>query len=38
MKGLKGEVKLVWGSRGWVEEDGEEVRKVCWEGGKRVLW
>ena len=33
MKAFKGDVKLVSGSTGWVEEHGEEVRKLCSEGG-----
>lgn len=38
MKAFKADVKLVSGSTGWLEEHGEEVRKLCSEGGKTLFW
>ena len=38
MKTFKAGVKLVSGSTGWLEEHGEEVRKLCTEGGKTLFW
>ena len=38
MKAFKAGVKLVSGSTGWLEEHGEEVRKLCTEGGKTLFW
>ena len=31
-------VKLVSGSTGWMEQHGEEVKKLCMEGGKTLFW
>ncbi len=31
-------VKLVSGSTGWLEEHGEEIRKLCTTGGKTLFW
>ena len=31
-------VKLVSGSTGWLDEHGEEVKKLCTEGGKTLFW
>ena len=31
-------VKVVSGSTGWMEEHGDEVRKMCTEGGKTLFW
>ncbi len=38
IKTFKAGVKLVSGSTGWVEEHGEEVKKLCTEGGKTLFW
>ena len=38
MEGLKNGVKVVWGRRGWMGEDGEEMGGVWEEEGKRLLW
>lgn len=38
MKAFKAGVKLVSGSTGWLEEHGEEVKKLCTEGGKTLFW
>ena len=38
MKTFKAGVKLVSGSTGWLEEHGEEVKKLCTEGGKTLFW
>ena len=38
IKTLKAGVKLVSGSTGWLEEHGEEVKKLCTEGGKTLFW
>lgn len=35
MKAFKAGVKLVSGSTGWMSEHGEEIKKLCTEGGKR---
>lgn len=34
MKAFKAGVKLVSGSTGWMAEHGEEIKKLCTEGGK----
>ena len=38
MKAFKADVKLVSGSTGWLEEHGEEVKRLCTEGGKTLFW
>ena len=38
MKAFKAGVKLVSGSTGWLEEHGEEVKRLCTEGGKTLFW
>ena len=38
IKTFKAGVKLVSGSTGWLEEHGEEVKKLCTEGGKTLFW
>ena len=38
MKTFAAGVKLVSGSTGWLEEHGEEVKKLCTEGGKTLVW
>ena len=38
MKCFKAGVKLVSGSTGWLEEHGEEVKRLCTEGGKTLFW
>ena len=38
MKTFKAGVKLVSGSTGWLEEHGEEVKKLCTEGGNTLFW
>ena len=38
MKTFAAGVKLVSGSTGWLEEHGEEVKKLCTEGGKTLFW
>lgn len=38
MKTFKAGVKLVSGSTGWLEEHGEEVKRLCTEGGKTLFW
>ena len=38
IKTFKAGVKLVSGSTGWVGEHGEEVKKLCTEGGKTLFW
>lgn len=38
IKTFKVGVKLVSGSTGWLEEHGEEVKKLCTEGGKTLFW
>lgn len=38
MKTFRAGVKLVSGSTGWLEEHGEEVKKLCTEGGKTLFW
>ena len=38
MKTFQAGVKLVSGSTGWLEEHGEEVKKLCTEGGKTLFW
>ena len=37
MKAFKAGVKLVSGSTGWLEEHGEEVKRLCTEGGKNII-
>lgn len=38
MQAFKAGVKLVSGSTGWLEEHGEEVKRLCTEGGKTLFW
>ena len=38
MKTFAAGVKLVSGSTGWLEEHGEEVKKLCTEGGQTLFW
>lgn len=38
MKAFKAGVKLVSGSTGWDSRHGEEVKKLCTEGGKTLFW
>ncbi len=38
MKTFKAGVKLVSGSTGWMEQHGEEVKKLCTEGGQTLFW
>ena len=38
MKAFAAGVKLVSGSTGWMAQHGEEVRKLCAEGGKTLFW
>lgn len=38
MKAFQAGVKLVSGSTGWREEHGEEVERLCKEGGKTLFW
>ena len=38
MKTFEAGVKLVSGSTGWLEEHGDEVRRLCTEGGKTLFW
>lgn len=38
MKSFRAGVKLVSGSTGWLEEHGEEVKRLCTEGGKTLFW
>lgn len=37
-KAFEAGVKLVSGSTGWMAEHGEEIRKLCTEGGKTLFW
>lgn len=38
MKAFRAGVKLVSGSTGWMDEHGEEVKRLCTEGGKTLFW
>lgn len=38
MKAFKAGVKVVSGSTGWMAEHGEEIKKLCTEGGKTLFW
>ena len=38
MKAFKHNVKVVSGSTGWMAEHGEEVKKLCTEGGQTLFW
>lgn len=38
MKAWKAGVKVVSGSTGWMNDDGDEVRRACSEGGKTLFW
>lgn len=38
LKAFSAGVKVVSGSTGWMDEHGDEVRKLCTEGGKTLFW
>ena len=38
LKAFAKDVKVVSGSTGWMKEHGEEVRRLCGEGGKTLFW
>lgn len=38
MKAFEHNVKVVSGSTGWMEEHGDDVRRMCSEGGKTLFW
>ncbi|MEG1685193.1 MAG: 4-hydroxy-tetrahydrodipicolinate reductase [Bacteroides sp.] len=38
MKSFEAGVKVVSGSTGWMNEHGEEIKKLCQEGGKTLFW
>ena len=38
MKAFQAGVKLVSGSTGWMAEHGDEVKRLCTEGGKTLFW
>ncbi len=38
MAAFKQGVKVVSGSTGWISEHGEEMRQLCWNEGKTLLW
>ena len=38
MQAFKAGVKLVSGSTGWMAEHGEEIKKLCTDGGKTLFW
>ena len=38
LKAFAKDVKVVSGSTGWMADHGEEVRKLCSEGGKTLFW
>ena len=38
IKAFKAGVKLVSGSTGWMDEHGEEIKRLCTEGGKTLFW
>jgi 4-hydroxy-tetrahydrodipicolinate reductase len=38
LRAFKAGVKLVSGSTGWMAEHGEEIRKMCDEGGQTLFW
>lgn len=38
MRTFEAGVKLVSGSTGWLEEHGEEIKRLCTEGGKTLFW
>ena len=38
MKAFRAGVKLVSGSTGWMAEHGDEVKRLCTEGGKTLFW
>lgn len=38
MRAFKAGVKLVSGSTGWMAEHGEEIKRLCTEGGKTLFW
>lgn len=38
LRAFKHNVKVVSGSTGWMKEHGDEVRKLCTEGGQTLFW
>jgi 4-hydroxy-tetrahydrodipicolinate reductase len=38
LKTFKAGVKLVSGSTGWMDQHGEEIKRLCTEGGKTLFW
>jgi len=38
LRAFKKNVKVVSGSTGWMDEHGDEVRKMCTEGGQTLFW
>lgn len=38
MKSFAAGVKLVSGSTGWMDEHGDEIKRLCTEGGKTLFW
>lgn len=38
MKAFAAGVKVVSGSTGWMDEHGEEIRRLCTQGGKTLFW
>ena len=38
LKAFAKHVKVVSGSTGWMKEHGDEVRKMCSEGGQTLFW
>ena len=38
MKAFRAGVKLVSGSTGWMAEHGDEVKRLCTEGGRTLFW
>ncbi len=38
LRAFKHNVKVVSGSTGWIPQHGEEVRKMCTEGGQTLFW
>ena len=38
MKAFRAGVKLVFGSASWMADHGDEVKRLCTEGGKTLFW
>jgi 4-hydroxy-tetrahydrodipicolinate reductase len=38
LKAFKAGVKLVSGSTGWMDQHGEEIKRLCTEGGQTLFW